>query len=344
MKIALIHNDLPPYRIDFFKRLNSKYNVDIILTEKKQDFRKWSVHESSLSLRKNSFIKIFGFWFPKIKLIKDFRKKYKTIICIDSLPFLLSNILFLLIFKKKVILWSAFHYQKYNNSFLKKMLLRGFYKFFSNRIDKLISYSKDNYCSLQKKYNFKNHVYGTQGADYYLNKSIISNKKSNKILFIGYVREFPNKGLSLLIDFIKRNKNYELGIIGDGPKLEYYKSKLDTNHRVIFYGYADGENKRKIMKDYSLLVLPSISYEPWGWVIAEALSMGINVLVSDNVMSKEIIEPLSKNHIFKSGNYNDFESKILNFKFYDSKLLLKYLNNYNSKMVLRNFEILFKQI
>ena len=47
--------------------------------------------------------------------------------------------------------------------------------------------------------------------------------------------------------------------------------------------------------------------------MAEALSLGLNVLVSDNVMSKEIIKNNSNNHVFKSGDYNDLNVKFFFF-------------------------------
>tara|TARA_B100001248_G_C27397298_1_gene466532 strand:+ start:3331 stop:4365 length:1035 start_codon:yes stop_codon:yes gene_type:complete len=344
MKIALIHNDLPPYRIDFFNKLNSKHDLEILLSEKKQKFRNWNSDEFSLNLNDKCFFKFFGFWLPRIKTLKKFNKKFDAIITIDSLPFILLNSFLLIFFKNKLIFWSAFHLKKYKNSFLKRILFLSFFYLFSSRIEKLIAYSEDNYNSLISKFNFKNHVYGTQGADYYINSNKSKVIKSKKILFIGYLRNFPNKGLSLLLEFIRKNNDYELGIIGDGPNLIHHKTNFYDLKRIKFYGYLDGKAKTELMKKYCLLVLPSISFEPWGWVVPEALSLGLNVLVSDNVMSKEIVKNNSNKHVFKSGDYYDLEQKILNYKFLSPTETTKSVKKYNSKMVLNNFEYLLEKI
>ena len=77
--------------------------------------------------------------------------------------------------------------------------------------------------------------------------------RSKKILFIGYLRNFPNRGLNLLLKFIK-NKDYELGVIGDGPNLIHYKTNSldckESSFMVILM-----VQQIELMKKYSLLVL-----------------------------------------------------------------------------------------
>ena len=67
-------------------------------------------------------------------------------------------------------------------------------------------------------------------------------------------------------------------------------------------------------------------------------------MVSDNVMSKEIVKNNLNKHIFKSGDYNDLEQKILNYKFLSPVEISNSVRKYNSKMVLNNFEYLLEKI
>ncbi len=119
------------------------------------------------------------------------------------------------------------------------------------------------------------------------------------------------EALSLLIN--KYNfENLHIDFIGEGSSLDYLSGlvdKLNLKNYVSFLGLCDREYIYSHLKDYILLVQPSL-YEGFGLTIVEAMAAGIEVLVSDIDGPLEIIEKIGYGHKFKSGNAGDCALKI----------------------------------
>ncbi|MCM8711140.1 glycosyltransferase family 4 protein [Clostridium sp. SYSU_GA19001] len=114
------------------------------------------------------------------------------------------------------------------------------------------------------------------------------------IFYIG--RHVYEKGIQLLIeaapDIINSYKDVKFIIAGKGPmtdELMERTKQLGLQSKVIFTGYMDEEQKRKMYKVSDLAVFPSI-YEPFGIVALEAMAAGCPVVVSEVGGLKEIIE------------------------------------------------------
>jgi glycosyltransferase involved in cell wall biosynthesis len=104
-------------------------------------------------------------------------------------------------------------------------------------------------------------------------------------------RLHPKKGLDVLIDaFIALTcraefDQWQLVIAGDGPvdHVELLKKKAaSAQNRILFTGWLDGERKEGMLRNASLLVLPSYQ-ENFGLCVMEALARSVPVLISPHV-------------------------------------------------------------
>jgi len=98
------------------------------------------------------------------------------------------------------------------------------------------------------------------------------------------VRAVPWKGVSELIEWWKDlPQDYVLVVAGDGPELSKWKDlakKQNLGERIRFLGRIDRQNMARWYRAADLFVLHS-GYEGYPHVIAEAVSVGLPCLVSD---------------------------------------------------------------
>jgi len=116
---------------------------------------------------------------------------------------------------------------------------------------------------------------------------------ASKKIILSLSRLHPKKGLHLLIPWLssflneKNHEDWALVIAGSGC-LDYLKklNALVSNYRlsgkVIFLGDVSGARKEALLQLCDLFILPSQS-ENFGIAVAEALSAGSPVLISDQV-------------------------------------------------------------
>lgn len=111
-------------------------------------------------------------------------------------------------------------------------------------------------------------------------------------------RLHPKKGLDVLIDaFIALAQRSEfdgwrLVIAGDGPAdhVNLLKRKAAAvQERIVFTGWLDGERKEQMLRNASLLALPSYQ-ENFGLCVMEALARSVPVLLSPHVNLADEIE------------------------------------------------------
>jgi glycosyltransferase involved in cell wall biosynthesis len=106
----------------------------------------------------------------------------------------------------------------------------------------------------------------------------------------------PKKALDVLIEsFVSLVRRPEfslwrLVIAGDGPRehVALLKEKAANSHRIIFTGWVEGQQKEALLRNASLLALPS-RQENFGFSVLEAMARGVPVLLSPEVnLSREI--------------------------------------------------------
>lgn len=165
-------------------------------------------------------------------------------------------------------------------------------------LDASLVYNGINFDRMKRKedYNFDLfHIVQVSRLDH--------NKKGQDILI---------KALNILVN--KKNlKNIHVDFIGEGKSLEYLTelvSKYNLDEYVEFLGLKDREYIYDHLKDYNLLVQPSI-YEGFALTVIEGFAAGLPVLVSNIHGPMEIIQSGKFGYYFQVSNEEDCADKIL---------------------------------
>lgn len=119
------------------------------------------------------------------------------------------------------------------------------------------------------------------------------------------------QALNVLVN-IDRIKNISLDFIGDGESkayLEKQAAKSGLNNHIRFIGPRSRKQIYKALKDYQLLVHPSLQ-EGFGLSIVEAMSLKVPLLVSNIEGTMEIIDRDRLGYSFESNNYLDCAEQI----------------------------------
>lgn len=96
----------------------------------------------------------------------------------------------------------------------------------------------------------------------------------------------PKKGVDVLIEaFISLDRDYwRLVVAGDGPQdyVSSLKQKARGLEKIFFTGWVEGEVKEALLREASLLALPS-RHENFGLSVMEAMARGVSALVTPDV-------------------------------------------------------------
>ena len=126
--------------------------------------------------------------------------------------------------------------------------------------------------------------------------------KDLTLLYVGRVSK--EKNLSLLgdvfIQLSRTHKDIQLIIVGDGPYLEEFKTKMEGTP-CVFTGYLTGESLAEVYASSDLFVFPSET-DTFGNVVLEAQASGLPVVVADQGGPKENILP-GKTGMIVQGNH-----------------------------------------
>ncbi len=328
-KVLLFHNIPAPYRLPLFRKLSEFYDLTIVFFQRKEKGRLWKIkdedynfshfflNEISFSLFKKNLTINYGI----SRLIKNISPD--LVVALDNEPNLLAALQVLRVCKKRKIhflLWTGvFPVYTLGNNFIFKIgdkiinWIRK--KILYPEAQKFIAYGKECLYFLENNYRI-NHdriFIGTQGYPY---KDLIGRQfkytleqrkiahKENTILYIGYLRE--NKGIKLLLEsavLLKKNDvDSNLLIVGDGHEdikrlIEEYSEKI----KISFVGYKEGIEKYDYLKNAKILIFPTLK-DSWGWVINEAMYLGIPVITTDKAMAKEMVIDGENGYVVKAGN------------------------------------------
>lgn len=178
---------------------------------------------------------------------------------------------------------------------------------------KKITYFHFNSLIAQKQFqrfnNFKGEVINITHADINDNRTI--KKFDNNILKISYIGPLEEyKGFFLLTKSLKKVMgNWELNVYGaNGVNIDFETDKIKFNGR---YDYSQLNN---IFDNTDLLIVPSLWNETFGFIVLEAYSYGVPVIITQNVGAKDIIINNSTGIIVKPEAYDltDKLNKIIN--------------------------------
>lgn len=157
-----------------------------------------------------------------------------------------------------------------------------------------------------------------------IEKRKLKNSKAIKYLFIGSLNE--HKGIKYLIETFKSidNENIKLTICGDGPLKSFVEEQVKNDNRISYLGSVFNENKKVVLMEHDVMIVPSIWYEPFGRVVIEAYKYGLPVIACKIGGINELLtEDVSIGVEIK--NKEQLREAILTFN--DRKILKKYMNN-----------------
>jgi glycosyltransferase involved in cell wall biosynthesis len=133
-------------------------------------------------------------------------------------------------------------------------------------------------------------------------------------------------------------ENIELDLIGEGPSLNYLKEitrKLEITKFVNFFGIRDRKFIYQELKNYNLLIQPSI-YEGFGLTVVEGIAAGLPVLVSNIDGPAEIIKNLPSGWTFESENEVSLSKAIV-------EIILLYKNNQIAELCRASYSTAIKK-
>ncbi|MGO5319679.1 glycosyltransferase [Bifidobacterium boum] len=124
------------------------------------------------------------------------------------------------------------------------------------------------------------------------------------VAFVGGIR--PYKGLDFMLKVFS-GKSSELG----GFRLNVFGVQGEDTETVRYLPkYSQFESA---MKNMDVVIVPSMTYESFGFVVLEAIALGLPVLVSDVVGAKDLLAGHDE-CIFRTGDADDCWRKITDLK------------------------------
>lgn len=139
----------------------------------------------------------------------------------------------------------------------------------------------------------------------------VSSGTSKRFLAVGRFSHL-HKGFDLLIKafniFAKKNLEWQLDIIGEGPEEDLYKELIQEyslEKRITIHPFTN--NIQSFYSNAQVYVLSS-RWEGFGLVLVEAMAHGLPIVSSDLPTSKEIMGDFGM--YFKNGNIEDLAQRL----------------------------------
>ena len=121
----------------------------------------------------------------------------------------------------------------------------------------------------------------------------------------------PLKGVHLLIDAFKSVKgDITLDIYGDGDKSYIKKLKSSADGRIAFHPAVSAERMPEIYQSADCVILPSMWYETYNFVLREALKTGAFAIAADIGAMPEAITEGKNGYLFAPADKESLSKKI----------------------------------
>ncbi len=151
----------------------------------------------------------------------------------------------------------------------------------------------------------------------------VSNEREDFFLFAGRISE--EKGIKVLLQAFAEIPNRRLIVAGEGPLKTELEEQFKPNLNISFTGRLNNIETIALMKKCRALIVPSLWYEGFPFVIIEAFSTGTPVLASNIGAMQSIITDSYNGFHFKPGNKEELKTTVLTF-----------LNNNDQKIIYSN--------
>lgn len=132
--------------------------------------------------------------------------------------------------------------------------------------------------------------------------SRIMNGEKCTYLYIGRLDD--SKGLYELISVFKKIKgvHHALTIAGDGVLSEDVKYIASNDQRITFLGYVEGRSKEQAFLSSDVLIMNSMVFETFGYVLIEAMSYGLPIIAPKRGGIVEVVKHDVNGYLFEAGN------------------------------------------
>ncbi len=140
-----------------------------------------------------------------------------------------------------------------------------------------------------------------------LSDTVKENRDQGYALYAG--RLTPEKGVRILLEAWKKKAYLPLKIVGDGPMAAELKKEFQ-GIEVDFLGFVPEGRYDECMKGAKFLIVPSLCYENFPRVVAEAYSYGVPVLASSLGGFPEIVFEGRTGLLFRPGDIDHLLEKI----------------------------------
>lgn len=131
----------------------------------------------------------------------------------------------------------------------------------------------------------------------------------NYVLFVG--RLTHEKGIACLLQAWRNLRtNTRLIIVGDGPLAPMVKESADADQTIEWLGFQNRSRILELMGDAFALIFPSVWFEGFPLVLAEAMAKGLPVIASNLGSMPEIISHRKTGLLFAPGSPLDLVNSI----------------------------------
>lgn len=302
-KILFIHNTLMWYRMEFFKLVNERYDLELVFSHMQviKDIYDGSADSNIRSLEDVNVEILDNRHGFASGLISKLFGDYDVVIggSWDSVQELVESLFILIIAKlrrKKFIIWRE-DWDWPRNSTIKQKVLDAFIWLLTKSADAILvpgSLHREYF----EKFTDKDRIYIMPNVSNISSDIKRIGKKDNRqILYVG--RLIKRKGVIYLIKAFELLKekigDASLIIIGDGQEEVNLKEYVRKNNigDVTFTGKVDNDELKNYYINCNLVVVPSVNYQmgdPWVFVLNEAMYYNNPMIVTDAVgASKDMI-------------------------------------------------------
>jgi glycosyltransferase involved in cell wall biosynthesis len=130
------------------------------------------------------------------------------------------------------------------------------------------------------------------------------------LVYLG--RLTAEKGVSTLLEAMSELPDLRLKVMGDGPQagtLRAMARNMGLDH-VEFLGRVAGDEKWKLLQQAMAVVVPSMCYEQFGFVVLESLAVGTPVVASNLGSLPYIVEDGRSGVLFPPGDSRQLRQRL----------------------------------
>lgn len=159
--------------------------------------------------------------------------------------------------------------------------------------------------------------------------------KGSYVLYLGNI--VVEKGVDFVCKLAEFNPQITFKVAGNGRDYYFLQNKYRKLDNLHFVGYVSGLEKKKLLNECRLVIVPSLCWESFGIVILEAFNYGKPVLTTGIGGIKELVKHNVTGKIVKEINMENLNKQLQDLWFGSQE---KYDNYYNNCISLaRNYSI-----